>query len=179
MSQGRVAVLSVLTVVVTVALLVPGSTPGQAQTATADSYAPPRTPWGDPDLQGIWSSGYILTRLERPDEYEGREFLTDEEVDTLEINAANSFCQRAPRAGAQGPPRGVQRPVQRPGITGDLDPANLADGGSTGWEDSLYARGSGAKSRRGGEPEGREGRGPSRRDRRHPRRSRSGGQADR
>ena len=60
---------------------------------------PPRTPWGDPDLQGIWSSGYILTRLERPDEYEGREFLTDEEVDTLEINAANSFVSERPEQG--------------------------------------------------------------------------------
>ena len=46
----------------------------------------PRTPWGDPDLQGIWTSGYILTPLERPDEYEGREFLTEEEEATLEAD---------------------------------------------------------------------------------------------
>jgi len=39
-----------------------------------------RTPWGDPDLQGIWSSGYIEVPLERPDKYSGREFMTDEEA---------------------------------------------------------------------------------------------------
>lgn len=39
-----------------------------------------RLPWGEPDLQGIWSSGYIETPLERPDEFGGREFLTDDEV---------------------------------------------------------------------------------------------------
>ena len=39
----------------------------------------PRTPWGEPDLQGIWSFATI-TPLERPAELAGREFLTDEEV---------------------------------------------------------------------------------------------------
>ena len=43
-----------------------------------------RTPWGSPDLQGIWTSGYILTPLERPDEFEGREFVTEEEKAELE-----------------------------------------------------------------------------------------------
>lgn len=54
----------------------------------AQSADLPRTPWGKPDLQGIWGAGYILTPLERPDEYEGREFLTDEEVAILEGTAA-------------------------------------------------------------------------------------------
>ena len=44
MSQGRIAVSSVLTVAV--ALLMPGSTAGQAQTATTDSYAPPSNAMG-------------------------------------------------------------------------------------------------------------------------------------
>jgi len=38
-----------------------------------------RTPWGTPDLQGIWSSSGA-TPMERPDEHQGREQLTDEEV---------------------------------------------------------------------------------------------------
>ena len=54
----------------------------------AQSADLPRTPWGKPDLQGIWGAGYILTPLERPDEYDGREFLTDEEVAILEGTAA-------------------------------------------------------------------------------------------
>ncbi|SVE20503.1 uncharacterized protein METZ01_LOCUS473357, partial [marine metagenome] len=43
------------------------------------------TPWGDPDLQGIWhSSG--ATPMERPDAFAGRETLSEEEVS--EIRAA-------------------------------------------------------------------------------------------
>ena len=43
------------------------------------------TSWGDPDLQGIWhSSG--ATPMERPDEFAGRETLSEEEVS--EIRAA-------------------------------------------------------------------------------------------
>ena len=58
-----------------------------ASAADADAWTVPRTPWGDPDLQGIWSSGYILTPLERPDAFEGREFVTDEERAELEAAA--------------------------------------------------------------------------------------------
>ena len=77
---------------------VPVSTP-VAETAprAADASAPaaaggcawaaPQTPWGDPDLQGIWSSGYILTPLERPAAFEGREFVTEEERAELEAAA--------------------------------------------------------------------------------------------
>ena len=58
---------------------------GAAADGEADAeWAPARTPWGAPDLQGIWTSGYILTPLERPDEFEGREFVTDEEKAALE-----------------------------------------------------------------------------------------------
>ena len=48
-----------------------------------DGWVPARTPWGDPDLEGIWNSK-TQTPLERPDRYAEREFLTDEEVATLE-----------------------------------------------------------------------------------------------
>ena len=56
-----------------------------AQTAGADAEpAAPRTPWGDPDLQGVWNHGTI-TPLERPAEFAGRERLTDEEVAALNL----------------------------------------------------------------------------------------------
>ncbi len=80
-----VAATGVLAVVV-VALLA-ASPAGQEPPADADAFAPPRTPWGDPDLQGIWSPGYILTPLERPDEFAGQEFLTGEDVAALEERA--------------------------------------------------------------------------------------------
>ena len=50
---------------------------------TDDEWLPARTPWGDPDLGGIWNSK-TQTPLERPDQYAEREFLTDEEVAALE-----------------------------------------------------------------------------------------------
>jgi hypothetical protein len=47
--------------------------------ASAAGQAPPRTPWGDPDLQGIWSNPYV-TPLERPKQFGTREFLTKDEI---------------------------------------------------------------------------------------------------
>ena len=47
--------------------------------AAAQSASAPRTPWGDPDLQGVWHSSGAVP-MERPDEYQGRTTLTDEET---------------------------------------------------------------------------------------------------
>ena len=58
--------------------------------------AAPRTPWGDPDLQGIWV-GSTLTPLERPPQFEGREFLTEEEVAALEDGAVARNVRLAER----------------------------------------------------------------------------------
>ena len=48
---------------------------GQAQ----DDYEVPQTPWGDPDLQGLWDTR-TYTPLERPPEFRDREFMTVEEA---------------------------------------------------------------------------------------------------
>jgi hypothetical protein len=41
--------------------------------AAAQTWTPPRTPWGDPDLQGNYSNKYEQgTSFERPAEFEGR-----------------------------------------------------------------------------------------------------------
>ncbi len=45
----------------------------------SESYTPPLTAWGHPDLQGVWNNNTNVP-LERPDEFEGRTALTDEEV---------------------------------------------------------------------------------------------------
>ena len=50
-----------------------------AQTPAPASWTAPLTPWGDPDLQGIWSFATI-TPLERPSRFAGRDVLTLEEV---------------------------------------------------------------------------------------------------
>src|ERR1700694_3210055 len=52
-----------------------------SKTATASkATATPKTPWGDPDLQGSWStdSAYAIP-LRRPPQFAGRAELTDEE----------------------------------------------------------------------------------------------------
>ena len=49
-----------------------------------------RTPWGDPDLQGVWASD-SATPLERPRALADREFLSDEEVILLQRRAAELF----------------------------------------------------------------------------------------
>ena len=67
-----------------------------------------RTSWGDPDLQGIWVAS-TLTPLERPFEYQGREFLTRAEVTALEAEA---------RVEAQ---RQQNRPAERAPAGGDVD----------------------------------------------------------
>ena len=46
-----------------------------AQTRAAGTF---RTPWGDPDLQGLWSNK-TLTPLERPAEFSGKTHLTEAE----------------------------------------------------------------------------------------------------
>jgi hypothetical protein len=44
------------------------------------TWAPPKTAWGDPDLQGVWTSDdFYGIPFERPAEYGNRKFLTDEE----------------------------------------------------------------------------------------------------
>ena len=50
---------------------------GQGQAATASDV--PRTPWGAPDLQGIWNMDH-QTPFQRAEELGEREFFTDEEV---------------------------------------------------------------------------------------------------
>src|SRR5256712_10856013 len=50
-----------------------------ASLASAQTWTPPRTPDGHPDLQGIWTNASI-TPLERPRELAAKEFFTEEEA---------------------------------------------------------------------------------------------------
>src|SRR5215470_4756404 len=56
-----------------IVLLTTGTVAGQAPSS------PLRTPWGEPDLQGIWSNPFV-TPLERPKEFGTRQFLTADEI---------------------------------------------------------------------------------------------------
>jgi len=66
------------TVAVLASVLFAAVTAG-AQANSAKPYTPPRTPDGQPDLQGIWNNATI-TPLERPAELAGKEFFTAEEA---------------------------------------------------------------------------------------------------
>jgi hypothetical protein len=59
---------------------------GQTSTATR-SYAAPRTPWGDPDLQGIWP-GNNGVPMQRPVEFGERTELTDAEFAKREAQSS-------------------------------------------------------------------------------------------
>jgi hypothetical protein len=61
----------------------------------------PRTPWGTPDLQGVWT-GSTLTPLERPVAASEREFMTDVEVDRRIEGAVQGNIDRPPAAGSPG-----------------------------------------------------------------------------
>ena len=53
---------------------------GWGQARPAGAYEPPRTAWGDPDLQGMWPIDRLNgTPVQRPDAFGERRFLTDEE----------------------------------------------------------------------------------------------------
>ena len=70
--------------------------------AVAAGQGVPRTPWGAPDLQGVWP-GSTLTPLERPTDLADKPFLTEEEVVALEYQADESrFVERTPQAGDPG-----------------------------------------------------------------------------
>ncbi len=68
-------------------------------TATGVGQAPPRTSWGDPDLQGVFTFKTI-TPLERPDDV--GEFLTDEEARSFEETTAGARVDRPPPPGSTG-----------------------------------------------------------------------------
>ena len=57
----------------------------------AQHWTVPRTPWGDPDLQGYWPSRDMLgVPLERPARLGDRATLTDEEFAKLDPRPADS-----------------------------------------------------------------------------------------
>src|SRR6185312_2482957 len=56
---------------------------------SAKAYVPPKTPWGDPDLQGTWPLDELgRTPLQRLDKYGDRLYFTDEEYKQAVADAA-------------------------------------------------------------------------------------------
>jgi hypothetical protein len=70
------AVLGVATGIGVAPVSVSAQTPSPKM---AKAWTVPRTPDGQPDLQGIWTNS-SLTPFERPDQFAGKEFFTEEEA---------------------------------------------------------------------------------------------------
>jgi hypothetical protein len=64
------------------AVIVSAAAAGQ-NTPSAQRWKAPRTPDGQPDLQGVWTTS-TLTPLERPPEFAGKQFFTEEEASEYE-----------------------------------------------------------------------------------------------
>ena len=54
-----------------------------SQPAPAGDWTPPQTPWGDPDIGGVWNSSTV-TPLQRPEALADKAFLTAEEAAAIE-----------------------------------------------------------------------------------------------
>ena len=79
------------------------SAEAQAAARRDPSWSPPRTPWGHPDLQGIWTTDDMRgVPQQRPEQFGTRPYLTDEEFaaraagregarDTQDRGAAGTF----------------------------------------------------------------------------------------
>ena len=82
MRRPVLQLIGVSAVLLTVILLLKFAVANQTSTPTAL-----KTPWGEPNLQGIWTDEY-QTPLQRPAKYAGKEFFTDEERAALDAQRA-------------------------------------------------------------------------------------------
>jgi hypothetical protein len=70
----------------------PGGSP--AGRGTDEGYRAPRTPWGDPDLEGTWpGTGMASVPLQRPESFGTRNVLTDAEFAEREAQLARQVAQ--------------------------------------------------------------------------------------
>jgi hypothetical protein len=107
--SARIPGIVTAAAVVFCAALSPG-TPADAQTrasaagsGTRSGWTAPRTPWGDPDFQGTWTTDETIgVPIQRPPALGNKLYFTDEDL-------AEQARQRAARAAAPGGP-GVNPP---------------------------------------------------------------------
>ena len=89
MAGAVMAAIGVAALAVTVSAQAPqpAGPPGPAAARSSKpearkAWVMPKTPWGHPDLQGVWTTDDMLSiPMERPDQFAGRAELTDEEFE--------------------------------------------------------------------------------------------------
>src|SRR5207247_9978203 len=104
MSRLFVLCVGALATAMLLVWLLPASTAAQNPPAS-------RTPWGDPDLQGVWRYEATMP-LERPRELAGKATLTDEEVAKRDALEKEQEAKRL--AGEEGVDVGRQPLSQSP-----------------------------------------------------------------
>jgi len=109
----RVRYLALLTLITFVSLPIAALGQARPPRPPANRWEPPRTPWGQPDLQGIWNN-VTATPLQRPNEFKDKALLTDAE--------AAEFARRAAQREAEGEskPTAQQTPGQRTGYASSI-----------------------------------------------------------
>ena len=106
--------LSLLTSSIAVATVAP-------LTMAAADWKVPRTPWGEPDLQGTWSTaGELSVPFERQATYGDRQFLTDEEFEQRLKQADRTFAGQ----GTDPPSHWIERSVASRRTSFVIDPPN-------------------------------------------------------
>ena len=83
MRMRLVIVIGVAVVIAAVTLFVTLGRPSTTGASSGQAAAATETPWGAPDLQGIWSYDFEVP-LQRPARFGNREFFTEEEQATLD-----------------------------------------------------------------------------------------------
>jgi hypothetical protein len=81
-------------------MVVRGQTAATTAGRTAAKWTPGRTPWGDPDLQGLWNNS-TTTPLERPTALGTKQVLTAQEIEERDEQAARN-ADAPPRPGDTG-----------------------------------------------------------------------------
>src|SRR4029079_11474768 len=87
MSRRRLAMIGGVVIVFVVIVALLRLRPGDSSTSL-------ETPWGEPDLQGIWTSDSEVP-LQRPAKYANREFFTDQERAELDKQRADAVGREA------------------------------------------------------------------------------------
>jgi hypothetical protein len=69
-------------------MLSPAAAQQSAQPAVNKKWTSPKTPWGEPDLQGIWPLNHLIaTPFQRQEKYGDRRLMTDEEFAAAQKSA--------------------------------------------------------------------------------------------
>src|SRR6516225_6075858 len=125
LNSAAAGVLTTTSISAVVAVL---GTQASAQSATA-SVTTLKTPWGEPDLQGIWTSEFD-TPLQRPAKYADQEFFTEAqraELDKARIaTLADVRAEHGTEADVAGADNSVGIYRKRTGVRTSLivDPPN-------------------------------------------------------